>query len=43
MKTEVVYFMRNEARTYWNHKNVSSKINLIFEDSAMETITFNQD
>jgi lipopolysaccharide export system protein LptA len=39
--TEVVYFMRNEAKELIGiNKNVSSKINLIFEDSAIETITF---
>ncbi|MGO4819350.1 OstA-like protein [Flavobacterium sp. W22_SRS_FP1] len=39
--TEVVYFMRNEAKELIGiNKNVSSKINLIFEESAIETITF---
>jgi lipopolysaccharide export system protein LptA len=39
--TEVVYFMRNEAKELIGiNKNVSSKIKLIFEDSAIETITF---
>jgi lipopolysaccharide export system protein LptA len=38
---EVVYFMRNEAKELIGiNKNVSSKINLILEDSAVETITF---
>ena len=38
---EVVYFMRNEANELIGiNKNVSSKINLILENSAVETITF---
>ncbi|WP_091432350.1 OstA-like protein [Flavobacterium degerlachei] len=38
---EVVYFMRNDTNELIGiNKNVSSKINLIFEDSAIETITF---
>jgi lipopolysaccharide export system protein LptA len=38
---EVVYFMRNEDKELIGiNKNVSSKINLIFKDSAVETITF---
>lgn len=38
---EVVYFMRNEAQELIGiNKNVSSKINLILEDSAVESITF---
>lgn len=39
--TEVVYFMRNDANELVGiNKNVSSKINLILENNAIETITF---
>jgi len=39
--TEVVYFMRNDANELIGiNKNVSSKINLILENNAIETITF---
>lgn len=39
--TEVVYFMRNDANELIGiNKNVSSKINLILENNAVETITF---
>jgi lipopolysaccharide export system protein LptA len=38
---EVIYYMRNEDNELIGiNKNVSSKINLIFEDNAVETITF---
>jgi lipopolysaccharide export system protein LptA len=38
---EVLYFMRNEAKELIGiNKNVSSKINLILENNAVETITF---
>jgi hypothetical protein len=32
--------MRNEAKLIGINKNVSSKINLILENNAVETITF---
>ncbi|WP_428978346.1 OstA-like protein [Flavobacterium pisciphilum] len=39
--TEVVYYMRNDAQELIGiNKNVSSKINLILENNAIETITF---
>ncbi|MDX6183701.1 OstA-like protein [Flavobacterium sp. Fl-33] len=39
--TEVVYFMRNDEKELIGiNKNVSSKINLILENNAIETITF---
>jgi lipopolysaccharide export system protein LptA len=39
--TEVVYYMRNDANELIGiNKNVSSKINLILENNAIETITF---
>lgn len=39
--TEVVYYMRNDANELIGiNKNVSSKINLILENNAVETITF---
>lgn len=39
--TEVVYFMRNDANELIGiNKNVSSKINLVLENNAVETITF---
>ncbi|PRZ24043.1 OstA-like protein [Flavobacterium granuli] len=39
--TEVVYYMRNDAQELIGiNKNVSSKINLIIENNAVETITF---
>ncbi|GAA6773666.1 OstA-like protein [Flavobacterium sp. CGRL2] len=39
--TEVIYFMRNDANELIGiNKNVSSKINLILENNAVETITF---
>jgi lipopolysaccharide export system protein LptA len=39
--TEVIYFMRNDAHELIGiNKNVSSKINLILENNAVETITF---
>ncbi|TRX35065.1 OstA-like protein [Flavobacterium restrictum] len=39
--TEVVYYMRNDAHELIGiNKNVSSKINLIFNKNAVETITF---
>ncbi|KAF2517869.1 OstA-like protein [Flavobacterium foetidum] len=39
--TEVVYFMRNDANELIGiNKNVSSKINMILENNAVETITF---
>jgi lipopolysaccharide export system protein LptA len=38
---EVIYYMRNEAKELIGiNKNISSKINLLFEDNAVETITF---
>ncbi|WP_410503915.1 OstA-like protein [Flavobacterium sp. XN-5] len=38
---EVLYYMRNDANELIGiNKNVSSKINLILEDNAVETITF---
>lgn len=38
---EVIYYMRNEDNELIGiNKNVSSKINLTFEDNAVETITF---
>jgi lipopolysaccharide export system protein LptA len=38
---EVIYFMRNEEKELIGiNKNVSSKINLILEESTLETITF---
>ena len=38
---EVLYYMRNEAQELIGiNKNVSSKINLILENNAVETITF---
>ncbi|WP_264551370.1 OstA-like protein [Flavobacterium sp. N2038] len=39
--TEVVYYMRNDQKELIGiNKNVSSKINLILENNAVETITF---
>ena len=39
--TEVIYYMRNDANELIGiNKNVSSKINLILEKNAIETITF---
>lgn len=39
--TEVVYYMRNDAQELIGiNKNVSSKINIIFDKNAIETITF---
>jgi lipopolysaccharide export system protein LptA len=39
--TEVVYYMRNDAKELIGiNKNVSSKINLILEKNAIESITF---
>ncbi len=39
--TEVIYYMRNDDKELIGiNKNKSSKINLIFEDKAIETITF---
>ena len=39
--TEVIYYMRNDAHELIGiNKNVSSKINIIFEKKAIETITF---
>lgn len=39
--TEVVYYMRNDANELIGiNKNVSSKINMILENNAVETITF---
>ncbi len=39
--TEVIYFMRNDQKELIGiNKNVSSKINLILENNAVETITF---
>lgn len=39
--TEVIYFMRNDAHELIGiNKNVSSKINLILENNAVETISF---
>ncbi|MET3027931.1 OstA-like protein [Flavobacterium sp. UW10123] len=39
--TEVVYYMRNDAKELIGiNKNVSSKINMILENNAIETITF---
>nr|WP_228519014.1 OstA-like protein [Flavobacterium sp. LC2016-12] len=39
--TEVIYYMRNDANELIGiNKNVSSKINLILENNAIETITF---
>lgn len=39
--TEVIYYMRNDATELIGiNKNVSSKINLILENNAIETITF---
>jgi len=39
--TEVVYFMRNDTNELIGiNKNVSSKINMILENNAIETITF---
>jgi hypothetical protein len=39
--TEVIYYMRNDDKELIGiNKNKSSKINLIFEDQAIETITF---
>ncbi len=41
--TEVIYYMRNDAHELIGiNKNVSSKINLILEKNAVETITFFQ-
>lgn len=41
--TEVIYYMRNDAQELIGiNKNVSSKINLIIENNAVETITFFQ-
>jgi lipopolysaccharide export system protein LptA len=39
--TEVVYYMRNDAQELIGiNKNVSSKINILFDKKAIETITF---
>ncbi|OXA84571.1 OstA-like protein [Flavobacterium hercynium] len=39
--TEVIYYMRNDANELIGiNKNVSSKINLLLENNAVETITF---
>ncbi len=39
--TEVIYYMRNDANELIGiNKNVSSKINMILENNAVETITF---
>ncbi|WDF65069.1 OstA-like protein [Flavobacterium sp. KACC 22763] len=39
--TEVIYYMRNDAHELIGiNKNVSSKINMILENNAIETITF---
>jgi len=39
--TEVIYYMRNDAHELIGiNKNVSSKINMILENNAVETITF---
>jgi lipopolysaccharide export system protein LptA len=39
--TEVIYYMRNETHDLIGiNKNVSSKINIIFNKNAIETITF---
>ncbi|WP_432221665.1 OstA-like protein [Flavobacterium sp. TMP13] len=39
--TEVIYYMRNDANELIGiNKNKSSKINMILEDNAVETITF---
>ena len=39
--TEVVYYMRNDAKELIGiNKNVSSKINILFDKNAIETITF---
>jgi hypothetical protein len=39
--TEVIYYMRNDAKELIGiNKNVSSKINLVFDKNAVETITF---
>ncbi|MEP6928425.1 MAG: OstA-like protein [Flavobacterium sp.] len=39
--TEVIYYMRNDANELIGiNKNVSSKINMILENNALETITF---
>ena len=39
--TEVIYYMRNEAQDLIGiNKNVSSKINIIFDKNDIETITF---
>lgn len=38
---EVIYYMRNDAKELIGiNKNVSSKINIIFDKNAIETITF---
>lgn len=38
---EVIYYMRNDAQELTGiNKNVSSKINIIFDKNAIETITF---
>jgi lipopolysaccharide export system protein LptA len=39
--TEVIYYMRNDAKELIGiNKNVSSKINILFDKNAVETITF---
>ncbi|MFV5688136.1 OstA-like protein [Flavobacterium sp. ZT3R25] len=39
--TEVIYYMRNDAKELIGiNKNVSSKINIIFDKNTIETITF---
>ncbi|HEY6142490.1 MAG TPA: OstA-like protein [Flavobacterium sp.] len=39
--TEVIYYMRNDNKELTGiNKNVSSKINIIFDKNAIETITF---
>lgn len=41
--TEVIYYMRNDAKELIGiNKNVSSKINIIFDKKTIETITFFQ-
>ena len=41
--TEVIYYMRNDTHELIGiNKNVSSKINIIFDKNAIETITFFQ-
>ncbi len=41
--TEVIYYMRNDAKALIGiNKNVSSKINILFDKNEVETITFFQ-